>query len=246
MRTSINSLAAVGLLLLVMNCKEEGSGPGSSSGPRNFLSGETYTSLSIELVAVTGFEPTATAVNNLKSFLQARLNKPSGITVSQSSIASPGGAALTLDQLKALETTHRTQQNSGTTSTAFYLVVDSDYAGNSGNSKVLGIAYGSSSVVIFEKTIREFSGALGQPAVADLETTVMNHEFGHLLGLVNNGTGTTTSHQDTAHGKHCNNTDCLMYYQAETSDGIAALLGMGSAPPLDSNCISDLQSNGGK
>ena len=74
----------------------------------------------------------------------------------------------------------------------------------------------------------------------------MNHEFGHILGLVNNGTPVQSDHHDTANGAHCDVEDCLMYWQAETSGGLGDLVGMSSPPPLDPQCIDDLQANGGK
>jgi hypothetical protein len=49
---------------------------GSSS--HDLLSGDIYKSMVIELVYVQGFEPSATAINK---FLNARSNKPGGITV---------------------------------------------------------------------------------------------------------------------------------------------------------------------
>ncbi len=213
--------------------------------PNSFLSSSPYTSLVIELVSVSGFSPSTTAVDNLKTFLQARLNKPSGVTVMQSTVASPGKTVYTLDDIKSIENAERKQKPSGTTLTAFLLLVDGDYAGNSGSSKVLGLAYTTSSMSLFEKTVYEFSGGVGKPSVATLETTVIEHEFGHILGLVNNGTPLQSSHQDSANGKHCTNQNCLMYFNVETSDVVANLLG-GSVPAVDAACLADLQGNGGK
>ena len=84
------------------------------------------------------------------------------------------------------------------------------------------------------------------PSLEVLETTVVNHEFGHLLGLVNAGSPLQSDHQDTEHGKHCTEQDCLMYYTAETGEGIINMLSGGSVPSLDAQCIADLQANGGK
>ena len=234
------------LLLLVAGCSGGSDLPTNAPvTPNSFLSSSPYTSLVIELVSVSGFSPSTTAVDNLKTFLQARLNKPSGITVMQSTVASPGKTVYTLDDIKSIENAQRKQKPSGTTLTAFLLLVDGDYAGNSGSSKVLGFAYGTSSMALFEKTVLEFSGGVGKPSVVTLETTVMEHEFGHILGLVNNGTSLQSSHQDVANGKHCTNQNCLMYFNVETSDVAANLLG-GSVPALDAACLADLQGNGGK
>lgn len=127
----------------------------------------------------------------------------------------------------------------------YFIFIDGEYDENSDNSKTLGIAYRNTSMVIFEETIRNFSSGIGQPSRAKLEKAVVNHEFGHILGLVNVGALVQSDHQDEAHGKHCDVEDCLMYYVTETSDVIDNLLNS-SVPELDAQCRADLDANGGK
>lgn len=213
--------------------------------PADFLSDDKFEKLIVEIQYVSGYEPTAKSLDNLKTFLQQRLNKPEGISFVQNAISSPGKSSFSLEEIRNIEKANRTQQADGSTLAAYFLFADGDYSGNSGNSKVLGIAYGGSSMVIFEKTIREFSGGITQPSATTLETTVINHEFGHVLGLVNNGTSMQDAHQDEAHGKHCNNKDCLMYYTVATSEIVSNIIG-GNIPELDAACINDLRANGGK
>ena len=234
------------LLSLWTGCSDSSQQPGNAAIiPNDFLSGGKYTSLVIEIVSVSGFAPSASAIDNMKAFLSGLLNKNGGITVVQSTITSPGKSAFTLEDVKAIEAANRKQVTSGTTLTAFFFFADGDYAGNSGGVKVFGFAYGGSSMALFEKTVYEFSGGVGKPAVSTLETAVMKHEFGHILGLVNNGTALQSAHQDSANGKHCNEQNCLMYFNVETSDIGGNLLG-GVVPELDANCLADLKANGGK
>jgi hypothetical protein len=79
-----------------------------------------------------------------------------------------------------------------------------------------------------------------------LEATVLNHEFAHLLGLVNNGTPMQTDHQDEAHGHHCDNEDYLMYWTVETSDALSNLIGNSNPPPLGTDCQTDIEANDGE
>lgn len=212
---------------------------------KDYLTSQNYDKLIIQVLYVKGMAPTTNAINNLVAFLQKYLNKPAGIEVIQTQIESPGKTAFSLAEIRDVEQAHRTVATADQAITAFIFFANGDYAGNAGNSKTLGIAYGFSSMAVFEKTIRDLSGGLGQPSQATVETIVTNHEFGHVLGLVNNGTPLSTAHQDEAHGKHCNNAGCLMYWQAETSDVVANLLN-NNVPGLDENCSQDLKSNGGK
>jgi hypothetical protein len=212
---------------------------------KDFLSADDYKSLTVEIVYVDGFQPSASTVMNLKNFLNSRLNKPTGINVVQRAVPSSGLKVLTVDILRQLELEHRTEHTGGSNITAYFYFADGDYSGNTSSSETLGVAYDYSSMAVFESSVKEFAGGAGKPSVTTLETTILFHEFGHILGLVNNGTPMKDQHQDPAHEGHCNNQDCLMYYLAETS-GIAQNLFGGSVPTLDANCLADLRANGGK
>ena len=117
--------------------------------------------------------------------------------------------------------------------------------GNFSEGNVLGLAYRNTSMSLLGKTIHDNSGAVGQASRTKLESTVLNHEFGHILGLVDLGSAMQSNHKDGAHGNHCNNNNCLMYYASETTD-ILGILITGNIPPLDANCKADLTGNGGK
>lgn len=213
--------------------------------PNDFLSDKNYSKLIVEIQYVSGYNPSSAAVSNLQNFLQQRLNKTAGITIVQNAISSPGKSSYSIADIKEIEKENRTQHTKGNTLTAYFFFANADYSGNSGSSKVLGIAYGNASMVIFEKTIKDYSGGITQPPVSALESTVTHHEFGHILGLVNNGTAMQAVHQDVPHGQHCDDQNCLMYYTAETSDIAANILG-GNIPELNTQCVNDLKANGGK
>ncbi len=228
------------------NPSEEPSANIASVEPRDFLSESVYDRLIAEFVYMEGNEPTTETISNLKTFLEKQLNKSEGISVTMSSVPSLGKSAYSLDDIKKLEKDYRTAYPQGSNLASWCFFVDADYSDNEENSKVLGITYSSSSIVIFKKTIREFSNGFGQPSEKVLETTVVEHEFGHILGLVNNGTNMVEFHQDVINGRHCDNKDCLMYFAAEHSGPILNFLSGGIIPPFCEECRNDLKNNGGK
>ena len=240
-----NIILLIFTILCGWSCNKEKSSSNSQITPNDFLSDRKYETLEVEIVYVNGFEPSSTALGNLETFLNEILKKPGGISITTKSINSPGKDQFSINDLKKVEETHRTKYADGDKLAAYFFFADAGYSEDQGNSKVLGVAYAPTSMTIFEKTIQEFSGGLGEPSTSSLETTVINHEFGHILGLVNNGTPIQSAHQDVAHGKHCDIESCLMYYTAETSDIVGNILGSG-IPQLDSQCLADLKANGGK
>ncbi|UII27819.1 peptidase [Fulvivirga maritima] len=217
---------------------------GASS--HDFLSDENYESLNIEIQYMTGYEPSSAVLNSLESFLSTILNKPAGIVFIKNEIVAEGKTTYSAADIRALEQIKRTQYTSNKNIAAYFIFLDGGYSEDSSSSKVLGIAYQNSSMAIFQKTIESLSGGIGQPSTNLLSSTVTQHEFGHILGLVNNGTDMVAQHQDVPHGKHCDDADCLMYWTVENSNNLADLLGMSSPPSLDTNCLADLKANGGK
>ncbi len=217
---------------------------GSSSN--DFLSDATFKSVLLEVVYVEGFEPTAAALNNLKTFLEARLNKSSGIEILMRSIPPPGNSPYTNEEIRAIEDANRRNYNVPNQIAVWAFFADGSSADNTTNSVILGTAYRNTSFVIYEATIRSLTTNPFGPSRTVLETAVTNHEFGHILGLTNLGASLQTNHEDPANSKHCVNDKCLMYFAAETSQGIGDMVSGGAAPGLDADCIADLRANGGK
>ncbi len=213
--------------------------------PKDFLSSEKYEKLILEIVYVKGHMPTTDAVSHLVNVLNERLSKPKGILINYKEIDSPGKSSYSVTDLREIEEEYREYFPKKEILSAYIFVSDAGYSGDSQNSKAIGVAYDPTSFAIFEKTIRDHSGGIGQPSLISLEATGLLHEFGHLLGLVNNGTTMTEHHQDVGNGYHCTDSDCIMYYAAETTDITAFLIG-GSIPGFDAKCINDMKNNGGK
>ena len=207
----------------------------------DLLSNSKYTKLKLEIQYMPGYSLDANTITNLQNLLKVRLNKSDGIEIITTQIGSSGKAIYSIDDISAIETNKRTSFDTSHTIALYILIVDGDYS----TSGVLGVAYKNTSMVLIGKTIHNNSGGLGQASRVKLESAVINHEIGHVLGLVNVGSSLQSAHEDKSHVGHCDNKDCLMYYASETTDFLGFLL-TGSIPDFDANCKADLKANGGK
>lgn len=212
----------------------------------DILSDEDYKSISIEIIYMTGFRPTDQAVENLKQLIVSTCNKPDGIRLVFKEIGAQGKSSYSIDDVKTLENDYREEFTFKKDLAVCFLFLDGPSNENQGSNMVLGHAYYNTSMVIYEKSLKDNSGGFGEPELYKLETTVINHEFGHILGLVNLGSTMYNLHQDAAHGSHCDNSSCLMYWEVETGSIFSNLVGSSPIPAFDQNCLRDLHENGGK
>ena len=212
----------------------------------DLLSDTTFSSLVVEVVYVEGFEPSQTAISNFVSFLENRTFKPNGITVQKRAISSPGLTPYTNQEIAAIEDSNRLLYNNANQIAVWAFFADGSSANNTDSGVVLGTAYRNTSFVIYQETIQQLTSGTITNTTPILESTVITHEFGHILGLTNLGTPLQTNHEDLEHPKHCNIESCLMYWKAESGNGVMSMISGGSIPQLDAQCIADLQANGGK
>jgi hypothetical protein len=200
---------------------------------RDLLTSSTYSLLKIEISYMPGFKPDQQNIDDLVTFLKIHLDKPAGIQVNTREVKASGKTALSLKEIVKLEKTYRSIFTEYNEIGVHILITDSDYS----DPNNFATSYWNTSACLFGKTINENSGGAGQTDRTVLISTLLLHEFGHLLGLVNQGSPMQSFHKDSANGAHCNNSSCLMYYDVETPIGRNSY----SSPALDANCIADLK-----
>ena len=227
--------------------------PRSSFTPVDLVSDAQFSKLTVEVDFVTQKGPEGDALSDVQAALDrmradGQVAKPDGIEFALGDVlaASPAGKVWTLAELQTLATAWRNQALDANAASIHVLYVDGGYQDDTSQGTILGFAYGGSWLVMFKDNIKDACDAstvLAGPLLSALrdqvcsrtEASVLLHEFGHLFGLVNNGTPMVVAHEDTAHPKHDGDQNCLMYWALERSsavDLIAQRFAGGGQPAL--------------
>ncbi|HBF21303.1 MAG: peptidase [Owenweeksia sp.] len=253
----MKNLIKLGLLAFVLSfsaCKKDDDSDGGLPGnnlntgasARDILSADRFGKITVEIQYPAGFAPDAGIITNLKNFISTYCHKPDGIEIVPVQITTPAAESYDFPDVREIEKNNRTVFNKENELALYLLFSDKEYSGNEGNQFTLGAAYQNTSTVIFMKTIRNNSGGFGQPSEVLLASTVLQHELGHLMGLVNLGADMQQDHEDKEHEKHCNEKSCLMYWAVETQAAMGNIVGMNTPPDLDAQCRADIRAKGGK
>ena len=77
-----------------------------------------------------------------------------------------------------------------------------------------------------------------------VEQSTLVHELGHAVGLVDNGVPLVSQHKDSAHGAHCTNESCTMYWLDEGASDAAEFARMyvtsGDTVIFGDECLADV------
>jgi hypothetical protein len=151
---------------------------------------------------------------------------------------------ITVADIAALATAHRDQQDTTDTKTYWVVWLSGHFADASGvQNQVLGVSIGDT-VAMFKDVIAATSSPLSPNTARYVEQSTLIHVLAHSIGLVDNGIPLVAPHKDAAHGAHCNNSDCVMYWLNEgasdaTDFALRRLLGGGSIL-FDDACLADV------
>jgi hypothetical protein len=234
------------LLFSFFSCSDQSTGPdddtiafshrlGPGQSAAHFVSDERFKTLTVEIDYMQGYRPTNAALTNLHNFLSTHLDKQTITILEPTQIPALNEGSYSANRVRDLEEQHRSHYSEGENLVAYFLFLDGEFQQGS----VVGIAYYNTSMALFGKTIHDISDGITQPSRDKVESTIMHHEFGHILGLVNIGADMQEPHEDADHPGHCTNNQCLMYWAIETRDFFANIFD-NTVPELDAFCVADL------
>lgn len=107
----------------------------------------------------------------------------------------------------------------------FFVMFINGYLDSDGtaSTQVLGVSVVDRPVIAVFKDVVLASGS-SSAVLMFVEQATLVHEFGHVMGLVDNGVPMVTDHLDREHPRHCTNEDCVMYWQNEGASDLQAFV----------------------
>lgn len=199
----------------------------------------------IEIDYVQGHRPSSQAISLLEDRLHSLVKKDT-IRVIVDDVIPSQGADQEIRDFESLKRLHKDKENDGDTVVTYVLYVNGNSAQDTSQGSVLGLAYSHNTIVMFDETINNAANLRFSSTA--IEEAVLVHEFGHILGLVNNGIDMVNPHEgrdsDGKPNRHSDNTASVMTPAVETTD-ILNLIG-GLPTDFDSDDRADICAAGGK
>ncbi len=256
-------------LILILGCDgSEGVGSGFSATPSgvtyepmDFVTGDAHRKIYVEVDSIGSqanafvFESVRNEVGRL-GFIGA-LGKPDGVQIIFDDVLPrevSGSTIHSVDDVKALVAEYRSLEPPDDAAGLYFLMIDGTYEEDTEDDYALGFSFGGSAIAIFRENVLKAADKNGlganPTAVGIVTSSLIIHEFGHILGLVNNGIEMEGEHQDEEHGAHCTDEQCIMHWEAHRPK-LAAKVGGSEGPDgpilitFCPKCIADLMATAG-
>ena len=139
-------------------------------------------------------------------------------------------------------------EGSTTDTSVFNVFFVKGHAEGTNGQYVIGLHLsGTKTLMVFKETVEASDTSANSTVVKRyVEQSTLVHEVGHALGLVNNGVAMSTTHEDPTHHAHCNNPNCVMYWENEGAAALKNFIQNRLTNPnlvmYDQACIQDVTS----
>lgn len=253
----------IGIGLISSSCKSNSSD--SEATAISVYSAQFYfkqmSELKLDVVYESGAEPFVGSTNSGLNFWDITLQNLKALFTGRNvTFLVPK----TLAEMRAIPTQNRSVWSTTDAANLATQVRDGDSSGNQGrifiafvkgyaantdgtaNTSVIGYSLTGKNIILIFKQVVQSTGALPTgPIPKFVEQSTVVHELAHAVGFVNNGVSLVTAHHDSAHGAHCTNPNCVMYYQNEGASSLVTFIDKykdsQSVVMFDDACINDAQ-----
>ncbi len=193
-----------------------------------YLNDDRYSELLIEYNYIMGYPPSSTARESLISTIYELCEKDEVKDIVGEGIPFRlGRTKYSSEHIELLFEEYSSYERRGTLMVLNVLYLDGEWEQK---SNVLGLSFGGEYIVVFKETMYVLTQNSQNLEVEDVETSVLIHEFGHILGLV--GIGYESEHEDEDYEHHCDESAgrCVM------SASVQIRIGAYTEPPPSEFC----------
>jgi hypothetical protein len=241
----------------VPDARDSGSDGGSGSGSNAIdVFATSTTKVVVEIDYETGQQPYTGNMGGFGDTFEPTINNVDRLFAGKKTVTIPTTIAdmqnvgavndeeITVADIAALAEQHRDQHDSADTKTYWMIFLSGHFADASGvQAQVLGVSVGDT-VAMFKDVIEATGSTLSPNTARYVEQSTLVHELSHSIGLVDNGVPMVAPHEDAAHGPHCNNPDCVMYWlnegASDATDFALRRLLTGDTLLFDAACLVDV------
>ena len=200
------------------------------------LDSKKYTSLVIEIDYENGYQPKSSSTDLLKQRLEQVCDKPDGITIFSTETSFQHQGAWTDNDVREKGWEFKKNDPQDKSILNWQIIFPS---GSYSDESTLGVAVDASTIAIFGDSVEEAEGFFGRPSAEEVENSVIVHEVGHLLGLVNIVYQSLVDHEDPDHPHHSNNDESVMYWAID-STSVGNFISGDLPDEFDQNDLDDL------
>lgn len=226
------------LLLLCASCSDGTNGKIANWNPAELYE-ERIERIVIEVDYQTGAQPYTTGgafagnpwellelnLISLFNYTSSELVVPKSL-LEMEELTDISEERFTLEEIAAIAQRHQDTPNNDIQRVIYIVFLDGYSEDEQGNQEeVLGLSINNTNIIAVFKPIIETRSDL-YPELAEQINVI--HEVGHAVGLVNSGVSMASNHLDTqsfAGNSHCDNRDCVMYFEFELTEDVDDRLG---------------------
>ena len=179
------------------------------------LDSSKFTELIIEIDFESGYQPKSSSTDLLKQRLEEVCDKPDGVSFIFTETVFGNQGSWSSDDVRDYGWENKDNQPQSSSTLYWQIIFPS---GTYEDDNVLGVAVDASTIAIFGDSVEEAKGPIfGRPSAEEVENSLIVHEVGHLLGLVNIVYESKYDHEDSEHPNHSSNEDSVMYWAIDST-----------------------------
>jgi hypothetical protein len=201
------------------------------------LDDSKYTKMVVEIDYEAGFKPETTTTEMLVDRLKQVCEKPRGIEVQFQVTEFNHDGTWTAQDVRDKGWESKSEEPRESSTLTWQILFPSN---TYEDDNVLGVAVDASTIAIFGESVDDAAGLFNRPSAEEVENSVVVHEVGHLLGLVNLVYTSPADHEDSDNKGHSSNEDSVMYW-AINSRSVGSFISGDLPTEFDDDDRADLE-----